>query len=96
VPYGNIHLIVSRLQPGPVQVDDAVKAIGREPYLIVPRDDLAASNAMNSGKPLNGTSSGGLAEAISELAAKIAGTDAGAHKRKGGLLRRFFSREARS
>jgi pilus assembly protein CpaE len=96
VPYGNIHLIVSRLQPGPVQIDDAVKAIGRAPYLIVPRDDAAASAAMNSGTPLNGTSGGGLAETITEFAAKIAGTDAGAFKRKGGLLRRFFSREARS
>jgi pilus assembly protein CpaE len=96
VPFGNIHLVVSRLQPGPVQLDDAIKAIGRDPYLILPRDETAASNAMNSGKPLNGTSSGGLAESIAELAAKIAGTDAGAQKRKGGLLRRFFSREARS
>jgi hypothetical protein len=51
---------------------------------------------MNSGTPLNGTSGGGLAETITEFAAKIAGTDAGAFKRKGGLLRRFFSREARS
>ena len=95
IPYGNIHLIVSRLHGGPVQIEDAVKAIGREPYLVVPRDDAAASNAMNSGTPLNGTSSGGLAESVAELAAKLAGTEAGA-KRKGGLLRRFFSREARS
>lgn len=96
LPTTNLHLIVTEATPGPVELADAAKALGRDPYLVIPRDAATAAHAMNSGTPLNGKSSGGLADSLSELADKLMGSDASGRKRKGGLFRRIFSREARA
>ena len=87
-----IQPVFSHLIPGPVSPQDAVRAIGKEPLLVIPRDDVAASGAMNDGTPLNGKQSA-LSYAIAELAAKLAGV-APPPKPKG-LLQRVFSKEAR-
>ena len=87
-----IQPVFSHLIPGPVSPQDAVRAIGKEPLLVIPRDDVAASGAMNDGTPLNGKQSA-LSCAIAELAAKLAGV-APPPKPKG-LLQRVFSKEAR-
>ena len=87
-----IEPVFSHVIPGPVSPQDAVRAIGKEPLLIIPRDDAAASGAMNDGTPLNGKQTA-LSFAIAELAAKLAGV-APPPKPKG-LLQRVFSKEAR-
>ncbi len=87
-----IEPVFSHVIPGPVTPQDAVRAIGKEPFLVIPRDDAAASGAMNDGTPLNGKQSA-LSYAIAELAAKLAGV-APPPKPKG-LLQRVFSKEAR-
>ncbi len=87
-----IQPVFSHVIPGPVSPQDAVRAIGKEPFLVIPRDDAAASGAMNDGTPLNGKQSA-LSYAIAELAAKLAGV-APPPKPKG-LLQRVFSKEAR-
>ena len=87
-----IQPVFSHVIPGPVSPQDAVRAIGKEPLLVIPRDDVAASGAMNDGTPLNGKQSA-LSCAIAELAAKLAGV-APPPKPKG-LLQRVFSKEAR-
>ncbi len=87
-----IQPVFSHVIPGPVSPQDAVRAIGKEPLLVIPRDDAAASGAMNDGTPLNGKQSA-LSFAIAELAAKLTGV-APPSKPKG-LLQRVFSKEAR-
>jgi len=87
-----IQPVFSHVIPGPVTPQDAVRAIGKEPLLIIPRDDAAASGAMNDGTPLNGKQTA-LSFAIAELAAKLTGV-APPPKPKG-LLQRVFSKEAR-
>lgn len=71
-----------------VKVDDATKAIGRAPMIIIPRDDISATEAMNAGAPLNGTRDSVLSQAILELASKLTGT--GPKKESGPLLRRLL------
>ena len=87
-----IQPVFSHVIPGPVSPQDAVRAIGKEPLLVIPRDDAAASGAMNDGTPLNGKQSA-LSFAIADLAAKLAGV-APPPKPKG-ILQRVFSKEAR-
>ena len=87
-----IQPVFSHVIPGPVSPQDAVRAIGKEPLLVIPRDDAAASGAMNDGTPLNGKQSA-LSFAIADLAAKLTGV-APPSKPKG-LLQRVFSKEAR-
>ena len=87
-----IQPVFSHVIPGPVTPQDAVRAIGKEPFLVIPRDDATASGAMNDGTPLNGKQSA-LSYAIAELAAKLSGV-APPPKPKG-LLQRVFSKEAR-
>ena len=87
-----IQPVFSHVIPGPVSPQDAVRAIGKEPLLVIPRDDAAASAAMNDGTPLNGKQSA-LSHAIAELGSKLTGL-APPPKPKG-LLQRVFSKEAR-
>ena len=87
-----IQPVFSHVIPGPVSPQDAVRAIGKEPLLVIPRDDAAASGAMNDGTPLNGKQSA-LSFAIAELAAKLTGV--APPSRPKGLLQRVFSKEAR-
>src|SRR5206468_2243081 len=86
-----IQPVFSHVIPGPVSPQDAVRAIGKEPLLVIPRDDAAASGAMNDGTPLNGKQSA-LSFAIADLAAKLTGV-APPSKPKG-LLQRVFRKGA--
>src|SRR5262249_48928352 len=52
-PLEHAELIVTEIFPGPLDLKNATKAIGKEAFAIIPRDD-AASTAMNDGVPLNG------------------------------------------
>jgi len=87
-----IEPVFSHVIPGPVSPQDAVRALGKEPLLVLPRDDAAACGAMNDGTPLNGKQSP-LSFAIAELAAKLAGVAVPLKPK--GLLQRVFSKEAR-
>jgi pilus assembly protein CpaE len=87
-----IQPVFSHVIPGPVSPQDAVRAIGKEPLLVIPRDDAAASAAMNDGTPLNGKQSA-LSHAIAELGSKLTGL--APPPRPKGLLQRVFSKEAR-
>ena len=94
IPPERIELLVTHAVPGPVKMEDAVRAIGRQPFFTIPRDE-AATRAMNAGAPLNGARDAGLGTAISELAAKLTGVTAAAGNGGGHLLRRMFRLEKR-
>jgi pilus assembly protein CpaE len=86
-------VLVTQSIAGPVKLEDATRAIGQPPYLIIPRDVVAASHAMNAGAPLNGTKDSPLATSIAEFAAKLTGVSS---KSEGGrLFGRFFGRGKR-
>jgi pilus assembly protein CpaE len=95
IPMPLVRLVVTQATPGALDLADAARSIGKDPYLVVPNDQAAANQAMNTGAPLNGKQ-GGLSSAIAELAGKITGGDAARSKRRGGLFRRIFTREARA
>ncbi len=52
VPSTRVELLVTDSAGGPVALKDAVRAIGKEPLLIIPRDESAAREAMNAGAPV--------------------------------------------
>jgi pilus assembly protein CpaE len=90
-------LILTQTGAEAVPLKDVVRTIGREPFAVLPRDEAAATHAMNSGLPLNGGKPGSLTTAIADLAAKLSGVAARPKSRAGGqLLRRIFAREART
>jgi pilus assembly protein CpaE len=93
VPLEHVELLVAEAAAGPVSVQDAARAIGKEPFFVVPRDEASAADAMNHGAPLNGKPTK-LALAMTELAAKVAGVSA-AKPKSGQLLRRLFARTER-
>jgi pilus assembly protein CpaE len=95
IPMHTVQLIVTQATPGAIDLADAARTIGKDPYLVVPNDQTAANQAMNTGAPLNGKQSG-LSDAIATLAGKITGGEAGPARRRGGLFRRIFTREARA
>jgi pilus assembly protein CpaE len=95
IPMQTVQLIVTQATPGAIDLADAARTIGKDPYLVVPNDENAANQAMNTGAPLNGKQSA-LSEAIAELAGKITGGEAAPARRRGGLFRRIFTREARA
>jgi pilus assembly protein CpaE len=93
-PRERLELVVTHAVPGPVDVKDAARIIGKEPFFVIPRDE-AASGAMNAGMPLNGASEAGLGRAVAELAGKLTGVPT-ASKRRGRFLGRFLHKEARA
>ena len=82
----NIHLLVTAENRESVKREDAIRVLGKEPLLTIPRDELGAAHAMNTGAPLNGAKPSVLADSITELARKLTGTTA----EPGGGLRRLF------
>jgi pilus assembly protein CpaE len=91
VSLDHVELLLSEGSGGPVSVQDATRAIGKQPFFVVPRDDASAAEAMNHGAPLNGKPTK-LALAMTDLAAKIAGVSAAAKPKGGQLFRKFFGR----
>jgi hypothetical protein len=79
---------------GPVELKDVTRSLAKEPVVTLPRDDAGASQAMNSGAPLNGGKPGGLSAAISTLAGKLTGAQQPTHSRS--IFRRIFAKEASS
>jgi pilus assembly protein CpaE len=79
-------LIVADRPGSDVPLKDAVRTIGVDAVMTIPRDDATACDAMNAGTPLNGKQSS-LTLAIGQLAGKLLGTDGGAGRR-----RRFLGR----
>lgn len=90
VPLEHVELLVTEAIAGPVSVQDAARAIGKQPFFVIPRDEGSAGEAMNHGAPLNGKPTK-LALAMTELAAKVAGV-AGVKAKTGQLFRRLFAR----
>jgi len=88
-----VELVITELVRGPVDLKDVTRSLGKEPLVTLPRDDAGASQAMNSGSPLNGGKPAGLAAAVSALAARLAGVQQQAAAR-GSFLRRIFTKEA--
>lgn len=95
VPSDRIEVVVTEITSGPVEVKDAVRSLGKQALVTIPRDEAAASKAMNSGTPLNGGRPAGLVLAVNELATKLAGIEH-VSKARGGFLRRIFAKEATS
>jgi len=87
-----IRAVISDVMAGPVSMQDAARALGREPFGILPRDDAAATAATNAGVPLNGKQSP-LSFAIGEIAQKLTGLAPPARPK--GLLQRVFGKEVR-
>jgi pilus assembly protein CpaE len=88
-----VGLLVTELVQGPVDLKDVVRSLGKEPLITLPRDEVGAGLAMNSGSPLNGGKPAGLAGAVNTLAAKLAGIQ---HQpaARGSFFRRMFTKEA--
>lgn len=95
IPMQTVQLVVTQATQGAIDLADAARTIGKDPYLVVPNDQATANQAMNTGAPLNGKQSA-LSEAIAELAGKLTGGDSAPTRRRGGLFRRIFTREARA
>ena len=95
VPRERLDLIVTQAIPGPVSLQDAARAIGKEVFQVLPRDEQAASGAMNAGAPIAAGREGGLGTAIAELADKVAGRGGAPKAKRGHLLQRIFTRETR-
>ena len=89
-----VQLIVSELIRGPVDLKDVTRSLGKEPLVTFPRDEIGASQAMNSGSPLNGGKPSGLAAAVQTVATKLAGVPQTAAR--GSFFRRMFTKEASS
>ena len=83
---------MTQVVPGPVSLKDAIRAIGKEPLHVIPRDEIAAHDAMNEGMPLNGKP-GGLPHSIRELASKVADVRDGNKPKRGPLWQRLFTKE---
>jgi pilus assembly protein CpaE len=92
VPGDRVRPVLSHVLPGPVSHQDAVRALGKEPFGVIPRDEASANAAINAGVPLNGKQSP-LSAAIAEIAHKITGLPSAAKPK--GLLQRVFSKEGR-
>ena len=88
-----VELAITELVRGPVDLKDVTRSLGKEPLVTLPRDDAGASQAMNSGAPLNGSKPAGLAAAVNALAARLAGVQQQTAAR-GSFLRRIFTKEA--
>jgi pilus assembly protein CpaE len=95
IPMQTVQLVVTQTSQGAIDLADAARTIGKDPYLVVPNDQATANQAMNTGAPLNGKQSA-LSEAIAELAGKLTGGESAPTRRRGGLFRRIFTREARA
>jgi len=86
-------VLITQAIARPAKLEDATRAIGQPPYLIIPRDPTAASQAMNAGAPLNGTKDSPLATSIGEFATKLTGV--GPKGGGGRLFGRLFGRGKR-
>src|SRR5204862_338421 len=64
IPRERVDLIVTHAIPGPVSLADAARAIGKEVFHVLPRDEQGAGGAMNAGTPLAAPREAGLATAI--------------------------------
>jgi pilus assembly protein CpaE len=91
LPPERAEVLITRAVAGPVSLDDAVRALGKKPVLVVPRDESAASNAMNGGTPLN-SRPGPLGDAIRELATTLVGAGDARSSGARQMLRRIFTR----
>jgi pilus assembly protein CpaE len=94
VPFEHVELLLAGAVAGPVSVQDAARAIGKNPFFVIPHDEPSADEAMNHGAPLNGKPTK-LALAMTELAAKVAGVST-AKAKAGPLIRRLFARTERA
>lgn len=83
-----VQVILTELTRSEIKVDEAAKAIGRVPILTLPRDVVAATEAMNAGTPLDLNRDTPLSHAINELVTKVTGT--GPKTEASPLLRRLF------
>jgi pilus assembly protein CpaE len=88
IPADRVELLLTTPAKSEVKIEDATRAIGRTPFIMIPRDDQSATEAMNAGAPLNGTRDSVLSQVVLELASKLTG--AGPQKHSGPLLRRLL------
>jgi pilus assembly protein CpaE len=88
-----VELVVTEILRGPVELKDVARSLGKQPLATLPRDEVGASQAMNSGSPLNGGKPAGLAAAVTALATKLGGVQQQPAARSS-FLRRMFTKEA--
>jgi pilus assembly protein CpaE len=91
LPLERVELLVTEAVPGPVGLQEAARAVGKQPYFVIPRDDASAAEAMNHGTPLNGRPTK-LTLAMSDLAAKVAGVSPAGKPKGTQLFRKLFGR----
>ena len=90
-----VELLITEVVRGPVDLKDVTRSLGKEPLATLPRDESGASQAMNSGAPLNGGKPTGLAAAVQSVAMKLSGVNQ-APAARGSFFRRMFTKEASS
>lgn len=88
IPPDRVELLLTVPTKSEVKIEDAMRAIGRTPFAMMPRDDTSAMTAMNAGAPLNGTRDSVLSQAVLDLASKLTG--AGPKQQSGPLFRRLL------
>jgi len=88
IPTDRVDVLLTVPGKSEVKVEDATRAIGKPPFVTMPRDELTATEAMNAGTPLNGTRDSVLSQSIVDLASKLTGT--GPKQQSGPLLRRLL------
>jgi pilus assembly protein CpaE len=88
IPTDRVELLLTVPGKSEVKVEDATRAIGKPPFVTIPRDELSATEAMNAGTPLNGTRDSVLSQSVVDLASKLTG--AGPKQQSGPLLRRLL------
>lgn len=85
-----LELLVTESRPGPVAVQDAAGALGKQPFLLLPRDEAIATQAMNEGTPIESVASP-LRAALTDLAARLAGIRMDARPPRARLFQRLLS-----
>lgn len=83
-----IELVVTESRPGGVSLDAVSHALGKQPIAMLPRDEAAATTAMNEGTLLTDRPNP-LATAIGILAAKLAGIEV-QQKRRSALFQKLI------
>jgi Flp pilus assembly CpaE family ATPase len=96
IPIDRVEWLVTMATQGPVSLPDAVRTIGKSPFLTIPSDPALANELMNAGTPLNGTRGSALAVSIEALAGKLIGGEAAGKPARRGLFQRILTRRSRS
>ena len=85
----SVELVVTEARPGPVTLQDAAGALGKQPFLLVPRDE-ATADAGHERRGADRERQSPLRAALTELRGRLAGIRVDARPRAR-LFRRLLS-----